>query len=235
MTSNRTIDHATGEVLAAKPSYWRWMQYLVNDWEHESDVDEIIGFAIRMASMADDGKEVYRSIPNLAKAAKVSERTAKRRKAKAIELGMFREIGGSKYGVPRLEITLPPHQPRGDNPDTQYIHNKINKQSSNTSIREGVKSDTLESDPHSLLPAETNDSELIPESCGGDKSDTPWVPALTIPADEPPAQFSYVPVELCGHGEDPEYCGDCWSEASPVQVDEEYVLSHYPRQTANVH
>jgi hypothetical protein len=117
------IDRETGEVVseatAGKPSFWRWIQYLVNDWQHDEDFDEIIAFAIRMAAWSDNGKEVYRSTHKLASLAGVSVRTAKRRKARAIELGMFREIGGHSRGIPKLEIVLPPHRKNASLSTTQ--------------------------------------------------------------------------------------------------------------------
>jgi len=106
--------------MTGKPSFWEWLRYLVNDWEHDDDLDEIIAFAIRMAAWSSDGREVYPSTHKLAKLAGVSIRTAKRRKAKAVELGMFRPIGGHKRGIPKLEIALPPHR-RGDNPNTPRV------------------------------------------------------------------------------------------------------------------
>jgi hypothetical protein len=150
-----TIDKTTGEVSsetsAGKPSFWQWIQYLVNDWEHDDDFDEIITFAIRMASWSDDGKEVYRSTRKLAQLARISVRTAKRRKAKAVELGMFREVPGNVRGIPKLEIALPPHYKgvssdtgaspdtlRGVNPDTRYIQSN----QKNIQTVEGVISDT---------------------------------------------------------------------------------------------
>lgn len=145
------IDKETGEVVsttAGKPSFWEWVKYLVNDWQHDDDLDDIIAFAIRMAAWSDNGKEVYRSTHKLASLAGVSLRTAKRRKAKTVELGMFREIGGHSRGIPKLEIALPPHL-KGASPDTlKGVKSDTRyKQSNQLPIQtvKGVKSDTLPS------------------------------------------------------------------------------------------
>jgi hypothetical protein len=74
-------------------TFGRWVRYLTREWRHDGDMDELIGFAIRMATFTPDGGTIYVLVPTLAQLSGLSERTAQRRRAQCIRLGMFRRTG----------------------------------------------------------------------------------------------------------------------------------------------
>lgn len=61
-------------------TFGRWVRYLIREWRHDGDLDELIGFAVRMATHTRDGGTIYVLVTTLADMAGVSERTARRRR-----------------------------------------------------------------------------------------------------------------------------------------------------------
>jgi hypothetical protein len=102
--------------------YGDWVYWLTRKWEYSGkDKLELIGFAVLLASFGDNGIDCYPTIETLVRLGNVSERTAQRRKARCVELGLFEDTGKTYKGVPKLRISIPaddedPIRPDCENP-----------------------------------------------------------------------------------------------------------------------
>jgi hypothetical protein len=95
-----------------KPGFWQWQRYLLRDWHapaNEPSLNDTLMFAIRMATWAEDGERIYVSAGKLAQCARVSVRTAKEYRKRALRLGILAETGQKQGGVRVLCIALPLH------------------------------------------------------------------------------------------------------------------------------
>jgi hypothetical protein len=93
----------------AKPDFWLWLRYITTDWKAPKGAYRLIGFATILATKGHQGADLYASAGTLAKQAGVSRRQIYDLRTKCVEVGLFRNTGAMRYGVPVLEIAIPPN------------------------------------------------------------------------------------------------------------------------------
>ncbi len=108
--------------MSGTPRFWGWCYHITRKWKpppeingRKVDVPKIVGFALIMGMFATDGRNIWPSASTLAKLANVNERTARRLRQDCISLGLLRETGATRSGIPILEISIPPDE--GDHGD----------------------------------------------------------------------------------------------------------------------
>jgi len=100
------------------PDFWPWYYHLARKWRAPPDIDvpKVIGFALIMGTFGKDGRDIRPSASTLADRAKVHRITANNLRKQCVTLGLFRETGKTRSGIPILEIKIPRnHADHGDN------------------------------------------------------------------------------------------------------------------------
>jgi hypothetical protein len=185
-------------------AFWEWQYYLLRDWHAptgEPSLNDTIMFAIRMATWASDGERIYVSAGRVAACARVSLRTAKEYRRRAIRLGILRETDEKEGGVRVLTIARPLHActdraesctGRGAESCTQIIEN-------NQSTH---RQETVQNPARSpgVLHDRTSSSSAKPDRKGGQGKGVPTV--------QNPARVSVQPPAPIGRGLPP-LCAEC--------------------------